>query len=232
MSYSAALQIDRNTCKATPVGTILVVSIVFHLLLIIGIPLALKLVWKQKKFERPKTFQLVTPIKPVHSKRVPVREAPKQRIPQRETKPEPRQVPTQKETLSKNANPQPKKEAAKPVEENLDELASLLDELPVPAQVSAVGDFKYHWYLNSVQQKLERNWNPPTENREVKVVVSFTIHHDGTISEPVIGRSSGNSTIDNLAVRAVKLSAPFGKLPPGFAGDRLELNCTLIPTRK
>lgn len=223
---------NRDTCKPAPFGAILVFSLIFHLLLIVGIPITMKLVWKPKKFERPKTFQLVSPLKPVRAKNVPVKDAPKQRIPQKESIPEPRQVPTQSNTPSKDANPQPKKDAAKPVEENLDELASLLDELPVPAQVSAVGNFKYHRYLNSVQQKLERNWNPPTENKGIKVVVSFTIHSDGTISEPSISSSSGNSTIDNLAVRAVKLSAPFGKLPPGFAGDKLDLSCTLIPTRK
>ena len=83
-----------------------------------------------------------------------------------------------------------------------------------------------------MQQKLERYWNPTTENRSIKVIVAFTIHQDGTISEPSISSSSGNSTLDNLALRAVKLAAPFGKLPPGFEGNRLDLNCTLIPTRK
>ena len=114
----------------------------------------MKLVWKPKKFERPKTFQLVSPLKPVRAKNVPVKDAPKQRIPQKESIPEPRQVPTQSNTPSKDANPQPKKDAAKPVEENLDELASLLDELPVPAQVSAVGNFKYHWYLTVCNRNL------------------------------------------------------------------------------
>jgi TonB family protein len=83
-----------------------------------------------------------------------------------------------------------------------------------------------------VQQKLEKNWNPSTENHQLKVVVSFTIDKSGMISEPRIVKSSGNSSLDNLALRAVKLSAPFPKLPPEFSDDKLELNCTLIPTRK
>ena len=157
-------------------------------------------------------------------------EARKQRVPQQEKKSQPRQLPDPNAPRS-NREAQKEKDAARPIE-NLDELASILDEIPAPAQVAAVGNFKYHWYLNNVQQKLERYWNPTTENRSIKVIVAFTIHQDGTISEPSISSTSGNSTLDNLALRAVKLAAPFGKLPPGFEGNRLDLNCTLIPTRK
>ena len=85
--------------------------------------------------------------------------------------------------------------------------------------------------LENIQQKLSRYWNPPSENRSLSVVVSFTIYSDGSVSEPAVSKGSGNSSLDNLALRAVKLAAPFGKLPPGFSGDKLELSCTLIPTR-
>ena len=95
-----------------------------------------------------------------------------------------------------------------------------------------MGDFKFHWYLANVVQKIERYWSPSTENRNVKIQVSFSILSNGSITEPVLARSSGNSALDNLGLRAVKLAAPFGKLPPGFSGDRLDLNLTLIPTRK
>ncbi len=199
-----------------------VISIAFHLVVLIGIPLILKLTWKSRTFQRPQTFQLVSPLRP----------STPQKVARREAKPEPKPVPSTKKSSDRNAKPQPKTEPSKAVEENLDELASILEELPAPTSVSAVGDFKFHWYLNQVQQKLERYWNPPTENHHIKVVVHFIIYNDGNISEPSIRQSSGSSTIDNIALRAVKLAAPFGKLPPGFSGDKLDLNCTLIPTRK
>lgn len=199
-----------------------VISITFHLVVLIGIPLILKLTWKPRTFQRPQTFQLVSPMRPVTP----------QKVARREARPESKPVPSTNKSTDRNAKPQPKKESSRAVEENIDELASILEELPVPTRVSAVGDFKFHWYLNQVQQKLERYWNPPTENHHIKVVVHFIIYNDGSISEPSIRKSSGNSTIDNIALRAVKLAAPFGKLPPGFSGDKLDLNCTLIPTRK
>ncbi|MBD3390812.1 MAG: TonB family protein, partial [Chitinivibrionales bacterium] len=116
--------------------------------------------------------------------------------------------------------------------ENLDELASLLEELPIPTSVSAPGDFKWNWYIMSVQQKIERNWVPPTQNKNISVVVAFTIFPNGTISDVKLAKRSGNATLDNLAVRAVKLAAPFGKLPPGFTGNQLELRCDLKPVRR
>jgi TonB family protein len=223
---------DTDPNKSTPFGVILTVSVLFHLVLIVGIPLLLKLTWKSTKFERPATFQLVSPVKTTPQRRTPVSDAPKQKMSRNEVKPAQEKVPSQNNKPVKEERTKPQKEPIRSSEESLDELESVLNEMPAPALVSAVSDFKYHWYLNSVQQKLERYWNPPSENREIKVIVSFTIFHDGSVSEPSIKRSSGNSSIDNLAIRAVKLASPFGKLPPGFTGDRLDLNCTLIPTRK
>lgn len=205
-------------------------SVAFHLVVLIGIPLILKFAWKPRTFQRPHTFQLVSPMRPVTPQKV--KNAPQQRVARKESKPEPKPVPSTNKSAQRNAKPQPEKEPSRAVEENLNELESILEELPVPTRVSAVGDFKFHWYLNHVQQRLEANWHPPTENHHIKVVVHFIIYKDGTISEPSIRQSSGSSTVDNIALRAVKLSAPFRKLPPGFSGDKLDLNCTLIPTRK
>lgn len=232
MAYSAASRINNETCKEPPFITLIICSIVFHAFVLVVVPLLAKINWHSEKFDHPKTIQLVSVPSHMYQKRVPITsETIKQRVPQKEEKPQPSPLP-KKEALKKQLVPAKEKESAKPVEENVEELESLLDELPMPAQVSAVGDFKYNWYIANVQQKLERYWNPSTENKNVRVEVAFTIYSDGNISEPRISKSSGNSTLDNLALRAVKLAAPFGKLPPGFSGDKLELNCTLIPTRK
>ncbi|MBN1577467.1 MAG: TonB family protein [Chitinispirillaceae bacterium] len=233
MTYQTMPLFERETFKRVPTPAVLTVSILFHVLFLVVIPLLSRIFYNSRRFERPKTFQLVaSPLRPSPARRVPVTaEARKQRMPQQETKAQPRQLPDPNAPRNRR-EARKEKDAARPIHENLDELASILDEIPAPAQVAAVGNFKYHWYLNNVQQKLERYWNPGSENRTVKVIVSFTIHQDGSISDPSIHSSSGNGMLDNLALRAVKLAAPFGKLPPGFADNRLDLNCTLIPTRK
>jgi len=235
MAYSTVPPFDQEPENGVPFSLVFIISVVLHVIILVGIPLTMKLFWKPAKFERPKAFELVQiPLPPNPPQKVPVqKQAPKQRMAQKEVKPEPKPVPS-KEPSIKQKKPEPakQKEAKQPIEENLDELASLLEEIPSPAQVSASSNFKYAWYLRNVQGKIERNWTPPTENKDLAVVVAFTIFPDGSISEPKIQRSSGNSSLDNLALRAVKLSEPFGKLPPGFTDNQLSLNCTLRPVRK
>jgi TonB family protein len=228
---STVNELNFETCKGIPQGSTLAISVVLHLFLLVGIPLLAKLTWSQKKFDRPKTFQLVTAPIPAPKKTVKTPDAVEQRVARKETKERAAPIPD-KNAPKSNSSPQKEREAARPKDDNLEELTSLLEEIPAPARVSTNGDFKYPWYLINVQQKLEKNWNPSTENHQLKVVVSFTIDKSGMISEPRIVKSSGNSSLDNLALRAVKLSAPFPKLPPEFSDDKLELNCTLIPTRK
>jgi protein TonB len=228
---STAKEINFETCTNIPAGSTLIISIIVHLLIIVGIPLLAKALWSSRKFERPKTFQLITAPVPAPQRTVKNPNAVEQRVARKETKPQAAPLPD-KNVKKNNSSAQKEREAARPKDENLEELASLLEELPSPAQVSTMGDFKYHWYLSLVQQKLEKNWRPSTENRQLKVVVTFTIDKSGMISEPRITQSSGNGSLDNLALRAVKISAPFPKLPPGFSEEKIELNCTLIPTRK
>ena len=196
------------------------ISLALHLLVLVGIPLLLMVTERTVSFQRPPTFQLVTAppmLAPVTPKSRPVhKKAVKEAVHRREV-PKMGEKPVAKE-----------KEETK---ENVDELASMLNELPKAASISTVGEFKYTGYLENVSQKIAHYWNPPTGNSTISVVVSFTIHRDGTMSDPEIAKGSGNASLDNLALRAVKLAAPFGALPPGFPSDNLELSCTLIPTR-
>jgi TonB family protein len=193
----------------------LLFSSLFHLTLIIGIPVCMAIAKSNVKFERPSTFQLVTAPSSLKAFTPPRQRKLTKQVKQTVKKESSRPVPS-KERVSK--------------EENIDELASLLDEIPEPTRVSVVGEFKYNWYLANVQQKISRYWNPPNENRNLSVEVWFTIHRDGSITEPRLGKPSGNGTLDNLALRAVNLAAPFGKMPAGFAGNKIELMVTLIPT--
>ncbi|MCX7726992.1 MAG: TonB family protein [Chitinispirillaceae bacterium] len=223
---------DRRLYRGLPISVVVFFSISLHFTILVGIPLLSKIFYSKRKFERPKTFQLVaSPFRPAPSRKVPVQQdARKQRLAQPKTDPIPSSIPDKSASFRKQES-QKNREAAKPIREDLDELSSILDEIPAPATVSAVGNFKYHWYLNNVQQKIERYWTPSSERKDKKVTVNFTIYQDGTISEPKITASSGDPTLDNLALRAVKLASPFGKLPPGFESNKLELNCILIPTR-
>ena len=131
-----------------------------------------------------------------------------------------------------------KKEMTKPVprepgkkEENVDELASLLDEMPEPASIAQVNVAKYDPYINAIQQKILHYWIPAKESKTDSVIVAFTIFRDGSISEPSIRKSSGDATLEHLAVRAVKRAAPFSKIPSTVADGRYECNFAFYPRR-
>jgi TonB family protein len=187
----------------------------FHLILVIGFPVCMAIAKNNARFERPQTFQLIAApasLKPLT--------LPKQR---KLTKQE-------RQTVKKESSrPVPSRERASR-QENIDELASLLEDIPAPTRVSIISDFKYPWYLTNITQKISKYWNPPSENRNLSVEVTLIIHRDGSISEPRLSKSSGNETLDNMALRAVNLAAPFGKMPAGFSGNKIDLTVTLIPT--
>lgn len=203
-------------------------SVIFHVLVIIVAPLLTKLLWKEKEFIRPKTFQLVTLKQPVTvekeqptKKRVPPKKKVKKKIEKTVKK---SNVPLKKEKVIEKVVDEP----VEVFEEDLDELEDLLSDIPKPLSSISVGkQFPYQWYLNNIRSKVERNWKPPFHDSKKSVKLQFTIFSNGKISNVVVTGSSGNSAVDNLGIRAIKLASPFGKLPAGFSGKSLEIEYTL-----
>jgi len=247
MAQATVQRYDPETFGSIGMSKMLIASIIAHVVVLIAVPLLAVFLTKPKKFERPQTFTLVQAPVPAAPQPRQVA-APPEPTPAPRPEPTPAPVPTPVPTPTPTPPPEPKPRpepraepapaqkqktvAKKPVEEDLSELASLFSALPAPVQMSASGDFKFHPYLNAVQNKIQSNWHPPTENRNLAVVVRFVIQRDGTATNISVANSSGNSTLDNLGVRAVTISSPFGKLPPGFAGDKLDITVTLRPTRR
>ena len=205
VSYTASYKIESRETSLMPV---LFISLLFHVFIFFGVPIATRLLRRPKTFERPQTFRLV---------RMPPKTAPvKQRVidrPKEKKKAVPKkQVPKTK----KDSRPIQKKEEP----EDLSELEDLLGGLPQPiSSVSVSAGFKYDWYLRSIEDKVKRFWSPSVNNPNLSVILLFTIFRNGEISDIKIKEGSGNSTLDNLAVRAVKLAAPFGKLPPKWGSE-------------
>ena len=202
VSYTASYKIESRETSLMPV---LFFSLLFHVFIFFVVPIATRILRRPKTFERPQTFQLV---------RIPPKAAPvKQRVidkPKVKKKAVPkRPVPKTK----KDSRPAQKKEEP----EDLSELEDILGgpiQQPV-SQISLGQPFKYDWYKNAIMLKVESYWKPPFKDEKIVVVLSFTIFRNGNISEVKVKNSSGNAMLDNLAIRAVKLAAPFGKLPRG-----------------
>ncbi|MGM0461989.1 MAG: energy transducer TonB [Fibrobacterota bacterium] len=242
--------------KADPQGkgvviSFVLISVIFHLFIIGILPLLLQLLQKEKSFERPKTFNLleVQPLpepEPESIEPEPVQED----VPREEPEPEPVEeevssvepepVPEtppkpQEETVvreeppaEETAEPEPEKE------EDLSDLESLFAEKEAQSaasvsEISTVENFQYDWYLNSVENMVQRNWRPTVRDGSLQVVLQFTIDRDGKYSSVRIVESSGNSVLDRQARRAVENVGRFNPLPPGYREQKLRINYTLIP---
>lgn len=205
--------------KENSFALVLVYSFIFHICVFFVIPVVTRIVWRPKTFVRPKTFQLVR----IPQQVVPIKE---------KAKPRPKKKAVPKKPVPKtNKDTQPVKKKEK--QEDLSELEELLRGLPQPVSQITLGKvFPYQWYINNLQMQVERNWKPSVNDDKLSVVLNFSIYTNGKISEVRINKSSGNAVLDNLALRAVKLAAPFGKIPAGWRNKTLDLSYTLIPALK
>jgi len=89
------------------------------------------------------------------------------------------------------------------------------------------GDFgeRYGWYVTAVQSRISSNWLLSTVSPDIvtapRVYVTFDIRRDGSISNPLVTKSSGIPEVDRSAMRAVLASNPLGPLPADYTGDKV-----------
>ena len=80
-------------------------------------------------------------------------------------------------------------------------------------------------YANMIRENIARNWKPSNMGRTTTapfVVVTFTIHRDGSITNVKISKSSGIQTMDFSAMRAVE-DSQLPALPPAFPRTQAEV---------
>ncbi|MBI5636656.1 MAG: TonB family protein [Nitrospinae bacterium] len=88
--------------------------------------------------------------------------------------------------------------------------------------------FPYEWYLNIMESRIYGNWDTFRANfftnRAARVAVYFQLDRDGKMLDLKIEHSSLNDEVDNSALAAVRNSAPFPPLPPGYKEKTLEVH--------
>jgi len=106
---------------------------------------------------------------------------------------------------------------------------------PGAANKSAVvqnGDFgsRFGWYVDQIQRTVAQNWYSqladPNASMGHSVVVTFTVHRDGSMSDPRIAQPSGVSSLDMSAIQAIQRVSSFGQLPPGYSGSSVSVAYT------
>jgi protein TonB len=86
------------------------------------------------------------------------------------------------------------------------------------------GDFlsRYSWYVIAIRNRISSNWLKATVDPRIatapRVYVTFQILRDGRVVNPQLTASSGISSLDRSAVRAVYDSSPMPPLPGDYPG--------------
>lgn len=90
-------------------------------------------------------------------------------------------------------------------------------------------------YLAGLFTAVKRNWildmpRSATLGEKGIVVVRFQIQKDGTLGLqiPFAETSSDKKLLDEAALKSIRDSAPFAKLPENFSGPYIELRCTFF----
>jgi protein TonB len=93
----------------------------------------------------------------------------------------------------------------------------------------AGGDFgsRFSWYVEAVQRRVSGNWLQSTVDPSVstapRVIVTFDILRNGTITNIQTERSSNNYSVDASAIRAVQASSPVNALPSEYSGSKVSV---------
>jgi len=88
-------------------------------------------------------------------------------------------------------------------------------------------------YVGEVYIKVFKNWKDPLGGGNGRVEVSFTIFPKGNIATPKIVKSSGESKLDSLAIRAIKNAVPLPPFPKELKEPNLPLTFefTYVPKK-
>lgn len=81
-------------------------------------------------------------------------------------------------------------------------------------------NFPFAWYIQQIQTRITSNWNR-LNLANGRVEIYFRIKRNGSIEGIRIESPSGNSSLDYMALLAVRRSDPLPKLPDGFNFDYL-----------
>ena len=101
----------------------------------------------------------------------------------------------------------------------------------VAAQGQGGGDFgaRYPWYVDAVRNRIRQAWDQSTIEPAVRAahrahsVVTFRINANGTVSNIRLFQTSGNSSMDYSALRALQNIDSFRALPNDYMGSFVDV---------
>lgn len=93
-------------------------------------------------------------------------------------------------------------------------------------------EIRYQRYLINMKNRIEYVWDyPPVASRngwQGKLNIDFTIKRDGTVTDIKLVKSSNYPVLDDAAVTALRLAAPFPSFPDDFAVEEITVKGQFI----
>jgi len=91
-------------------------------------------------------------------------------------------------------------------------------------------EHRYAYYMDGIKRKIELKWDYPNvaikKGQQGALGVTFVLRRDGTIKSVKLDHGSGYPILDNAALTAVKLAAPFYPFPDGYELDDLTIQAS------
>ena len=95
-------------------------------------------------------------------------------------------------------------------------------------------EFKQLGYLYKLKDRIEHAWNYPSSAMRLGMTgdlyIRFVIQEDGSLKEVRLLRTSGNPTLDEAALQAIKEAAPFLPLPKQWKTDQFAIKGHFVYT--
>ncbi len=91
---------------------------------------------------------------------------------------------------------------------------------------------QYNKYLKKINDKIAKNWDPPSYVSEKNAIVLFKLGRNGELLSYKIVKTSGTKSFDEHAIIAIKLSSPFEEFPDAFKDDELNIKFNFSSSEK
>ena len=93
-------------------------------------------------------------------------------------------------------------------------------------------EVRYYKYLMDMKRRIEYYWEYPViaarNGWQGSLNMSFTIHKDGSVGDVIVNKSSKYPVLDEAAVNAIKIAAPFSPFPADFDKDEITIKANFM----
>jgi protein TonB len=91
---------------------------------------------------------------------------------------------------------------------------------------------RFGWYVDQIRQKVASQWYTNMLDSQAtghRVYITFQVEHDGSVSQIQIAQRSGDNTLDQTALNAVRHIDTFGPLPEQYTGSHINVTYYFDP---